>query len=367
MAWRVVSRPALALPSPTGTAAKPRHCPRAPQRSPAAARGHHRGLARRDFWPISCVLLQTSSIGGVFRVAFYPVVTDVVNPTAFSLKIVVFGRRLTTFVTGVLTRGFKLLRFDDVCNGYCPRVPQPGPVGQADRLSETAIAFAGAGRVATETGIAFAGEKWVYLVRFSAVLVTVVSTVAVQGRAVVMAVSYWPVSAVAVVSVVSMSPWCRASRAKQFALRAQNTPKSANLRSLGEFFAETRLERLCWANFFAPIGPVLVLDIARRTSGWLRWGFCSIRSWLAVYRRRVAALMMQFPPFGGGEAVVQGGVAPKSQTTSVKNAGEGCGGRGGLRFGGIDRCRGALFARHPPNMRLNLLLRTAQHVEASIA
>ena len=299
--------------------------------------------------------------------AFYPVVTDVVNPTAFSLKIVVFGRRLTTFVTGVLTRGFKLLRFDDVCNGYCPRVPQPGPVGQADRLSETAIAFAGAGRVATETGIAFAGEKWVYLVRFSAVLVTVVSTVAVQGRAVVMAVSYWPVSAVAVVSVVSMSPWCRASRAKQFALRAQNTPKSANLRSLGEFFAETRLERLCWANFFAPIGPVLVLDIARRTSGWLRWGFCSIRSWLAVYRRRVAALMMQFPPFGGGEAVVQGGVAPKSQTTSVKNAGEGCGGRGGLRFGGIDRCRGALFARHPPNMRLNLLLRTAQHVEASIA
>ena len=96
-------------------------------------------------------------------------------------------------------------------------------------------------------------------------------------------------------------------------------------------------------------------------------GFCSIRSWLAVYLRRVAALMMQFPPFGGGEAVVQGGVAPESQTTSVKNAGEGCGGRGGLRFGGIDRCRGVLFARHPPNMPLSLLLRTAQHVEASIA
>ena len=156
-------------------------------------------------------------------------------------------------------------------------------------------------------------------------------------------------------------------RAKKFALHAQNTQKSEFLRLLGEFFAETRLERLCWANFFAPIGPVLVLDIARRTSGWLRWGFCSIRSWLAVYRRRVAALMMQFPPFGGGEAVVQGGVAPKSQTTSVKNAGEGCGGRGGLRFGGIDRCRGVLFARHPPNMPLSLLLRAAQHVEASIA
>ena len=155
--------------------------------------------------------------------------------------------------------------------------------------------------------------------------------------------------------------------AKKFALHAQNTQKSEFLRLLGEFFAETRLERLCWANFFAPIGPASVLDLARRTSGWLWWGICSIRSWLAVYRRRVAALMMQFPPFGGGEAVVQGGVAPKSQTTSVKNAGEGCGGRGGLRSGGIDRCRGVLFARHPPNMPLNLLLRAAQHVEASIA
>ena len=208
--------------------------------------------------------------------AFYPVVTDVVNPTAFSLKIVVFGRRLTTFVTGVLTRGFKLLRFDDVCNGYCPRVPRPGPVGQADRLSETAIAFAGAGRVATETGIAFAGEKWVYLVRFSGVLVTVVSTVAVQGRAVVMAVSYWPVSAVAVVSVVSMSPWCRASRAKQFALRAQNTPKSAYLRSLGEFFAETRLERRSspveWCNRFVSFGVGYALSWSGGSSCPVGWG-----------------------------------------------------------------------------------------------
>ena len=85
-------------------------------------------------------------------------------------------------------------------------MPQPGPVGQADRLSETAIAFAGAGRVATETGIAFAGEKWVYLVRFSGVLVTVVSTVAVQGRAVVMMAPCWPASAAAEVSLVAKSP-----------------------------------------------------------------------------------------------------------------------------------------------------------------
>ena len=71
------------------------------------------------------------------------------------------------------------------------------------------------------------------------------------------------------------------------------------------------------------------------------WGFCSIRSLLSACRRRVAALMLQFPPFGGaldmgrarlcasyaaippfggGEAAVRGSVAPKVQTTSAKNA-----------------------------------------------
>ena len=49
-----------------------------------------------------------------------------------------------------------------------------------------------------------------------------------------------------------------------------------------------------------------------------RWGFCSIRSWLAGYLRRVAALMMQFPPFGGGEFAVCGGVVAKLQTHWVK-------------------------------------------------
>ena len=166
--------------------------------------------------------------------AFCPVVTNVVNPTAFSLKIVVFGRRLTTFVTGVLTRCSKLLWFDDVCNGYCPRAPRPGPVGQAARLCETVITFAGAGRVSTETGIAFAclclcgvetdiafagagrastetgvafaAEKWVFLVCFSAAVVLLVSMVAVQGRAVVMVVSCWPASVAAEVSLVAKSP-----------------------------------------------------------------------------------------------------------------------------------------------------------------
>ena len=36
-----------------------------------------------------------------------------------------------------------------------------------------------------------------------------------------------------------------------------------------------------------------------------------MRSWLAVYLRRVAALMMQFPPFGGGEGQILGVVATR--------------------------------------------------------
>ena len=36
----------------------------------------------------------------------------------------------------------------------------------------------------------------------------------------------------------------------------------------------------------------------RRQVSW--WGFCTIRSLTTACRRRVAALMVQFPPFGGG-------------------------------------------------------------------
>ena len=53
------------------------------------------------------------------------------------------------------------------------------------------------------------------------------------------------------------------------------------------------------------------------------WGFCTIRSILSACRRRVAALMLQFPPFGGGEVAVRGGVAPTVQTSSTKNADNG--------------------------------------------
>ena len=90
------------------------------------------------------------------------------------------------------------------------------------RLSETPVAFAGAGRASTETVVAFAGEKWAFLAQFSGAEVLSVSAVPCWGRA--------------VVSLVSMSPRCRALCAKIFALRAQNTLKSAFFRLLGELF-----------------------------------------------------------------------------------------------------------------------------------
>ncbi|MDU2793949.1 MAG: hypothetical protein E7C13_04860 [Actinomyces sp.] len=77
--------------------------------------------------------------------------------------------------------------------------------GTGRASTETAIAFAGAGRASTETAIAFAGENWVFLARFSLALVLSVSMGVVQGRALVIVVSRWPVSVVAEVSLVSPS------------------------------------------------------------------------------------------------------------------------------------------------------------------
>ena len=52
-------------------------------------------------------------------------------------------------------------------------------------------------------------------------------------------------------------------------------------------------------------------------------GFCSIRSLAMACRRRVAPLLVQFPPFAGGVVAVRGGVAPTVQTTSATNANNG--------------------------------------------
>ena len=61
----------------------------------------------------------------------------------------------------------------------------------------------------------------------------------------------------------------------------------------------------CWfqrRHVVAPIGPVHRSCRRRGARGGLRWGFCSIRSWLAACRRRVVPLMTPFPPFGDDPA-----------------------------------------------------------------
>ena len=90
---------------------------------------------------------------------------------------------------------------------------------------ETLVAFARAGLASTETAVAFVGEKWVFLVRFSVAEVLSVSTVAVQGRAEVLAVSCWPAVAAAEVAVVAPSLRCCALCAKEFAQRTKNGPE----------------------------------------------------------------------------------------------------------------------------------------------
>ena len=104
------------------------------------------------------------------------------------------------------------------------------------RLSETAIAFARSCSCGIETVIAFVGAKWVFLVQFSGAEVMVVSMVAVQGRAVVLSVSKSLCCCALCAKKFALRGLMVGVIAKKFALHAQNTPKSAFLRLLGELF-----------------------------------------------------------------------------------------------------------------------------------
>jgi len=103
---------------------------------------------------------------------------------------------------------------------------------------ETAITFARSYARGVETDIAFAGEKKLYFVHFSVAVVSAVSTVAVQGRAVVPAVSCWPASVAAEVLLVSKLARGRVLCAKKFAQRTKNDPKLAFCGVQGELFRE---------------------------------------------------------------------------------------------------------------------------------
>ena len=176
------------------------------------------------------VLLQTSSIRAAYCAVYPALVTNVVNPTAFLRKIVIFGLRLTTFVTRVLVRRFELRWFDDVCNVGRPLVARPGPAAAHGRRSQTLSArwlaclkprspllTCVCGGLKPPSPLRAQAEPHLkpvsplrvrngcFLVRFSLALVLSVSMGVVQGRALVIVVSRWPVSVVVEVSLVSPS------------------------------------------------------------------------------------------------------------------------------------------------------------------
>ena len=111
---------------------------------------------------------------------------------------------------------------------------------------------------------------------------------------------------------------------RKFALRGQNAPNWAILGEQGEFCPAHAVRRGVQGEFCPAVAPSVCpgaelppptgtaaipagavaepTKLLWRSSHRLRWGFCSIRSWLAACRRRVVALMTPFPPFGDGSA-----------------------------------------------------------------
>ena len=142
---------------------------------------------------------------------------------------------------GHRSQALRSLRVGGACIPPWPcrrsRAPQPGPVGQVGRLSETPIAFARWCLCGIETAIAFAGEKRAFLVQFSGAEVMQVSVVPCWGCAVVL--------------LVSMSPCCRTSCAIFVALRglvrARMRKSSLSTRKM----AQNGWYMARWANFFA--------------------------------------------------------------------------------------------------------------------
>ena len=158
------------------------------------------------------------------------------------------------------------------------RAPQPDPVGQLGRLSETAIAFVGAGRALSETAvtfarsrsrgietvIAFAGEKWAF---FGAIFRR-------RGDAGFKAPLLGASSGVVGFNVATLSrlarekarpaALCHRESAKKFALRAHNGPKSAFSGVLGEFFRGNAAGRAVLGELFRARGPRRGLARPRR-------------------------------------------------------------------------------------------------------
>ena len=132
-----------------------------------------------------------------------------------------------------------------------PRAPQPGPVDQVARLSETIVTFARLCVSGFETAIAFAGEKWAFLVQFSGAEVMAVSTVPCCGCAVVLLVSTSPCFCVLCAKYFALLGLIRV-RARKGSPRKPKMGKICCFQARwASIFAETPLEGSRRASIFA--------------------------------------------------------------------------------------------------------------------
>ena len=123
-------------------------------------------------------------------------------------------------------------------------------------MSETVVAFARRYLCWSETVVAFAGEKWALLERFSVASVLSVSTVAVQGRAVVMVVSSPPRHSCPCTKKFALPGLMVGVSENKFALHAHIGPILVFSGVLGEVFCGNAGEGAPLGEFFRDLADV---------------------------------------------------------------------------------------------------------------
>ena len=100
---------------------------------------------------------------------------------------------------------------------------------------------------------------------------------------------------------------CHRESAKKFAQRAQNTPNSAFLRLLGEFFRGKAAGGAVLGEFFRVDWHCARVSEAERLPPCRQWwGFCATRGLLVACRRRVGPSCSAIPPLHSAASVFVG-------------------------------------------------------------
>ncbi len=193
-AREIATREPAARSGRSRSPARPRRCPRAPQPGPP--------VPPVPFTPVGLVTLMG---GSARRLVVWPSPTAAHGPAVrpcrpggwLSETGVAFagaGRASTETVIAFAGAGRApietAIAFARLC--LCGSETAIAFAGAGRASTETVVAFAGAGRASIETVVAFAGGKWAFLVRFSGAEVMSVSRVHCWGRAEAMPVSRLP-------------------------------------------------------------------------------------------------------------------------------------------------------------------------------